>query len=939
MSASVAAAPVQRATILATIEKVRRRGSVSRVLGIRAGRGLDGVEGLADQHGEPVNVIWCPSALACWEALTGWGGKGWLVLLTDRTEDQLGPGILARLAQTRLQRPDAWESVKLRFRATGLDRALLAGSGEHRSAIPEALLRLEPASGWPAARAGVLNRDVVYGAVARHLLAIEAEPLDATAVLEATLAATLPARIADLRRDGGDEIADAVLDWLAGRIGPGAPIARHILASGAPSELLPLGLALSHILTAPSAHANEALLAGARIEAGLPAGFRTALTAEGPAADQAQSLAVEARRTVRGMLTEPGHRDGALAVLRRTEAILRAEQAPSLIAGSDILPGGLSARHRSLAAALGSDPARVEATWRQITEHPLAAARDHRDPQHIALHAAVRLDRWLGAPAHAEPAPGAGRLERAVDALRRHAEDGAWAESALGDLLLGSDDPEIAPHLERLAHKVLDRRRDLDRAFAQDLAPIARGEKLPEGDVHYLEDVLTGIGMPLARSTPAVPGSRRGGALVLLVDGMSAASAVDLTQSILDAHDAWREIVPESSPRRAVAVALLPSLTTHSRTSFFTGRPGSGGQAQEHDGLRTLARAAGLTGDALFHKADLVRNDAGTALSPRVSDAIADVAGHPIVACVLNTIDDALDKADPGGTRWSTADVLHLRPLLRHAAMAGRTVLLTADHGHVVERGGRLERHDGTTSARSRTTDGGPAGADEILVEGRRVLGGGAAILAVDEDLRYTDRRAGYHGGASLSELTVPVIALRPAPVHGADADSEGEWKRGLPDGWQFTSDQRPLWWSARAAGLATEQNVGASAPAPVGADPGMLDIFAHQEPAQAPAPVRGLGAAIIASERYADQKRGLRRTPSDETVAALIDELAATPGGRLPFSRVSQLLVTPIARTRRTANVIAQLLNVEGFEVLRLEDDTAILDAPLARQQFEVSR
>lgn len=934
MSTAVAAAPVQRATILATLEKARRRGGTARVLGIRASRGLESAEGLTDQHGEPVTVLWCASALAVWDALSSWDESGWLVLLTDRSEDELGSGLLARFAQHRLHRPDAWESVKLRFRATGLDRALLKDSAGTGGEIPEALLRIEPQAGWPAARAGVLSRDTAYGAVARRRLDIETEILDGPAVLEATLDPSLPTHLANLRRDGGDALTDAVLDWLVGRLGAGAVPARHVLASGSTGELLPLGLALAQVVGASGALAQEAALAGARLEARLPDALRGATlpSAAGPAAEQVRSLAAAASLTIHGMLSRPTQRDAALAVLRRTESILRAEQAPSLIAGSELLPGGLAARRRTLAAALGTDPAMVEQTWRAIQEHPLTVASRDRDPLHAALHAAVRLDRWLATSEVPAPDSGVGRLERVVTAARTHAHDGAWAESALGDLHQGSDDPEIATTLEALAERLLERRRALDRAFAQDLAPLAQGEPLPaSGDVHYMEDVLGRVGLPLARSTPVAHSPRRGGVLVLLVDGMSAAAATDLTRSILDVSDAWREIVPAGTPERATALALLPSLTTHSRTSFFAGAPVSGGQQQERTGLAALARDAGLRGTALFHKDDLVRKDAGSALTNHVASAIADVVGTPLVGCVLNTIDDALDKSDPGGTRWSTADIQYLRPLLQEAARAGRTVLLTADHGHVVERHGRLQRHEGTTSARSRAADGDLAGPDEIRVEGPRVLGGGSAILAVDEDLRYSDRKAGYHGGASLAELVVPVIALRPRPVE----DTEQAWADGLPEGWMFTSDQRPLWWSTRSrTALQIDEPVLTIAPSAA-----MLDIYGTDQPEAEPITASGLGAAIIDSPRYADQKKVLRRTPSDETVAALVDELAAAPGTRLPFSRVSQLLVTPLARTSRTVGVVAQLLNVEGFEVLRLEEETAILDVTLARQQFEVSR
>src|SRR5699024_11228863 len=98
------------------------------------------------------------------------------------------PIFLARLAQNRLHRPDPWESVKLRFRATRLDRALLEDSRPTGSAIPEALMRLEPhtakSSGWPAARAGVLGSDVVYGAVGRHLLGLDVGAIDMSVVME-----------------------------------------------------------------------------------------------------------------------------------------------------------------------------------------------------------------------------------------------------------------------------------------------------------------------------------------------------------------------------------------------------------------------------------------------------------------------------------------------------------------------------------------------------------------------------------------------------------------------------------------------------------------------------------------------------------------------------------------------------------------------------------
>ena len=54
-----------------------------------------------------------------------------------------------------------------------------------------------------------------------------------------------------------------------------------------------------------------------------------------------------------------------------------------------------------------------------------------------------------------------------------------------------------------------------------------------------------------------------------------------------------------------------------------------------------------------------------------VAAAIVDVTRHPLVTCVLNTVDDALDRSDAGGIAWGSDTVKHLAPLLdraRHAA-------------------------------------------------------------------------------------------------------------------------------------------------------------------------------------------------------------------------------------------------------------------------------
>lgn len=967
------AAVAHRSTVLAAVESARGRSS--HVIALHADPSSALEDTLETANHERVAVRPCPSALAGWDALSAWEqerGARWLVLLTDATEDQLGPGLMARVAHRRILRPDSWDSVQIRFRATRIEPALRARTRGTTTA--DALLRIEPQpseGGWPVARAGVLTRDHVYGSVSTIFLGLPPEP-GGDDILIWTLDPRAAERLADLRRDGGDDLTDSVLDWLCARAG--SPLLKHILASGGLSAAIPLGIAFQHVLRAPTEEDREALGAAYRLEGKhLPDAYRNTLLpgATGPRSDEVKAYAALADHAVRRLL--PDRPSTALKALHRAERILRNEGADSLVAGSAILPGGLSARQIRLADALGGPGGRLEALWADVAGHPLsgiepeggAGAHSARSTLQV-LHAAVRLDRWLAGSAPG----GTGQDERtdveaAAGLAREHVQDGAWAENALNTLAKGVPaELGISADIDALHDRVLARRAELDRAFADRIVPITDGRPLPQdgsGAVVYLEDVLASIAVPLARAprpdradgaavlTGAIEGgSGRNaprGALLLLLDGMSASAAVGIMRSLVAADDAWREIGPETSPYRGTALALLPTLTTHSRTSFFTGEPVTGAAAQESAGIEALARRTGLPGAAVFHKDDLDSVSAGAELAGPIAQAIADTRGLPLVACVLNTIDDALAKGEPADD-WNADRIRHFKALLAAAANAGRTVILTADHGHVVERRGRYESALESDSARSRSAEAGPAGPGEVLVHGRRVLTG-SAVLAVDELLRYKRRAEGYHGGASLAEIAVPLIVLQPRPA-GFDDDA---WDAELPDGWVFVPSAEPLWWSQRqgdaqgAAGGAmgvsqapTGRGLpGRKSPKAQPQGPDLFESYEEPEPARDGAG-RSTGAAVVGSERYQEQK-GLapRALPEATAVAALIDALLAA-GGRLPDSALTRVLAVAPVRLPRVLAVIEQVLNVDGYPILHHEDGFLTIDRKLLADQFEVA-
>jgi hypothetical protein len=419
------------------------------------------------------------------------------------------------------------------------------------------------------------------------------------------------------------------------------------------------------------------------------------------------------------------------------------------------------------------------------------------------------------------------------------------------------------------------------------------------------------------------------------------------------AADGWGECLPAGQRQRSGVLAALPTVTEICRTTLLCGALARGGQAEEATGLAAWARRARRRA-ALFHKADLERSTAGGTLPAAVRDAVQD-RGVDVVAVVLNTVDDALERSDPGRTAWDVDAITHLRPLLHQARVAGRAVVLTSDHGHVVERrDGELRSHDGVTTARWRPAgpQAAPVGEGEVEVGGLRVLlGGGRVVMAWQEGLRYAPLRAGYHGGASAAEAVIPLLVH----VHGASAQLSGEG--GMPRGWVPAPPQTPAWWTgAPVPPAATATGPATAAPRPrrhdaKGKRPASAPTLFEPEGAAglsatapaAAAPARdldgGLARAVLASQVYAGQRARARRAPlDDDKVAAMLGALLAA-GGRLPQASLAAAANVPEFRLPGVMSVLQRLLNVEGYEVVGYDPDgiTVVLDVGLLREQFHL--
>lgn len=887
----------------------------SGVLAVRAEPSWDGPSSLSVE-GLEARVVPCVSALAVREALRGRPESGWLVVLTDRSESDLGVGILSHFHHVKVYTADPWEAVRGDFGAPRVERRLVAAPKARE--IATGLTALRGDDPWPQARAGLLTLDHAAGAVAARRLNLGATDAGLTleSILEWSLSAETGSRLADLSRVGGEPVATLVLNWIASRCGSAEQIVGHCLTSAAAHELVALGLASRAVLASDASTGSTVRL-------------RVKYLGDIPLTDVAlRRFAAGAEDCILSMRARRDDKVDAVIerCLARADVIAADVEAAPAAEASRFLPAGLDQRLGALGDALRQateratntlqvtpDAALVSEADLSVIEMALEAVMDHTAiPAGIRLRrdralAGAQLSRWLALP---RPVP-----STFAQHLQSYRDNESWVDRAYADAWRGVDQPELLSRgLTAVASAVRARRALADVAFAQSLASAtATSESLPS-ELLYVENLLESIALPIAKTTPV---------LVVIADGMSAPVATEIVDELSRGGTVWTEAVREAESVRLAAVAALPTLTENSRCTLLSGALVSGGQSIEQNGFTRLLAQHGLQGK-LLHKAQIVRTGAGREVSDEIAAAVDAVDALPVVACVLNTIDDALDRSDPGQD-WTPDAVAHLRVILERARRAGRVVVLTSDHGHIIDRReGTSLAVSASSSNRSRPgTSTPPAGDAEVMVRGQRVLTeDGSAILAVDETVRYGVIKAGYHGGAAPAEVVIPVHVL----TAGA-----------LPPGWIEAPIASPSWWSeaTRARETPTPTITQAAAPKKSPVDQGTLFEQAGVSPAV------HLADRVFSSESFASQKKQFSSAAiTDERLLALLRSLIDVPSHRLAKDAVARTLGLPESRVGGAVRQIQRLLNIEQYQVLGLEQDSAVtLDLDLLYEQFRVAR
>ncbi len=878
--------PAQVRALVAALRPQDRRT----VLAIRADPVWSGPEVLG---GSPsIRVVPVQSPLAAREAMIRHEDRGdpgeLLVLLTQCAAVDLGLDLRAQLMKGDVQSFDPFSSVLALFQARLLDPAL----AEERWLI-EALISLAPATGWKdkAPLSGVLTMEDAWSTWQEARLG---EPSVPTALLE-VLALGERAEVRQALATLGD-----VRTHLVDRWAPATPTATgtivDVLANNPGVSPTALGLVVGILWAATDdvALAQRQMLCRARME---PLLGRDRLAV-------ADAVAWGRASTDRLVLLED-----ASGVVAEAERLLVEVDGRELSELADVLPSGFDSRLDRLGTFLGvGDLTGAVDALTSIERHGLASRRSR---QVAACRAGVRLLRRLETRV-------AGPTGSVADRATSYRSDLAWVEQARRDLSSGSQSAPLAAAFGALGLRAAETQRAADESFAATLAEWSKSVPTADARIVPVEDLLETVVAPVAKDAPV---------LLVLCDGMGLSVSHQLVNDLR--AEGWAPASPAGAEPWPVGVAVLPTVTAASRTSLFAGRVLAGAQPEErsgfaaHPALRHVSKPD--RPPVLFHKAGLVAAN-GAALPDEIRAAVAD-PDQRVVGVVVNSVDDHLARGDQINFGWDLASLGPLGWLLAAASEAGRVVVLTADHGHVLDNGQSIARPQPTQGGERWRTAEQPPADGELEFSGPRVaLGGGTVVMPFDERVRYGPPKHGYHGGATAEEVLVPVEVLT----------------RRLPDGWIYHPVVTPSWWQDRPE-PATPM-VAPVAPVARRSKPEAPTLFDVARPAPTegapPAPGTTWVDSLLASPTFVAHRGNVRlpRPLADERLRGYLDALAAN-GNSITLAALAASSGEPAGTLRMTLSVVQRLLNIDGAEILAVRDDGSVVcNVELLVLQFELT-
>lgn len=856
------------------------------------------------QYGRQFQLRWCESSLAIREALCELEQldpkASGMVLITPLATHEVAEDIAARLARARVFQPEGWDIVRLMFQAKETDARL-----GRFAWMPQALIDGASQGDYQPVANGFLDLETAWREVLRRFTGIEIARPDAVTLLRWSMTPDADPRLRPLPAPMRSDI----LSWLAKTAGLAGAMVLGCVQAGRTGDALPLGL-VSGVIFAPEGEGQAALgQAAIRLE--------RFVNDTHVGVTEGRSWAAAAEQVVRSSGVEV-----CRAMLDRADTLLRDLRISEYAHLSDLLPSAMDQRLIDFALALKAQAAQpTDANLQQVELHADRALKhvlmSEQRLRMERVEMARRLARWLLSPM----VSGASLPE----SVEWQADQGAYLDWARFRLLGGDELTELSDAYAACRQAAIARRNAFAMPFAQAMVQWNAQAPVHIGRIVPVEQMLDRVLAPVAAMQPV---------LLLVMDGLSNSIFRELFSRV--ASHGWTELVPVSEEKPYVGVAAVPTVTEVSRTSLLCGRLTVGGQTQEksgfaaHPALMAVSRAD--YAPVVFHKGDLAEDGN---LAPEVRAAISNQR-QQVVGVVYNAVDDHLSGPDQLSQRWALEDLRLLLPLLREAREARRVLVITADHGHLLEAG--TTRVTGGESDRWRMART-AASPQELAISGGRVLtsdGSNAVVCLWGEDSRYAGRKNGYHGGLSPQEVTVPLSVFVPLGTKLAD--------------WIPAPPNQPEWWdlapilqSRKPVAAAPQAKTVRKKPVPNEPQPGLfspVDLPLVKTETEASAPEDWI-AGLLSSPIYASQRQLAARVALADDKMKLLLEALVERGGKLSRAALANRLSVAEVRLGGLLSAVRRMLNVDQAAVLVVDEaaGSVELNIALLQQQFQLTK
>ena len=241
-------------------------------------------------------------------------------------------------------------------------------------------------------------------------------------------------------------------------------------------------------------------------------------------------------------------------------------------------------------------------------------------------------------------------------------------------------------------------------------------------------------------------------------------------------------------------------------------------------------------------------------------------------------------------------------------------MVITSDHGHIIEylTSAKVDRAN-TYGQRAHGDFANVDPAREVVVEGPRVLtADNRVVLAVDETIRYGARNAGYHGGGSPAEAVVPVVVLTTGQLSAAVVP---------------VTSAEPSWWhpGVQPADPVIQPRKGKTQQQPSLFDDGSAGT--------------GLPDKVIGTAIFVQQfKLAGRIVLQPDQIRNLLHVLLSAGGHEITVGQAAGALRVAEASVNGALMQTKKVLDVEGYEVLRVARGVVRLDVAALTEQFGVS-